>query len=299
VCGRSTGGIVCALSTINLTFGAATTWTTTFGDNGGWNVAKSYWGTVRFPDVNGDGKDDVCARGAAGVQCELSTGAAFGSGALWSNRYSDANNWGTSEGHWGTIQYVDLNGDGKDDICGRAGGGIACGLSTGSTFATPTTWNANFSDAAGWGGSRSYYGTIRYADVTGDGKLDVCGRGAGGIVCGPSTGTSFAGPQTWNSEFSDANGYGGSESYYGTIEYPDVNGDGRADVCGRRSTGILCGLSNSATFVLNTLRSSGFSNAAGWIDNENQWRTIRYPDLNNDKKADVCGRSADGVVCAR
>src|SRR5258708_25694656 len=35
---------------------------------------------------------------------------------------------------------------------------------------------------------RSYYGSIRLADINGDGLADLCGRGPNGIVCAISNG---------------------------------------------------------------------------------------------------------------
>ena len=37
-----------------------------------------------------------------------------------------------------------------------------------------------------------------------------------------------------------AGGWAGAEYYWGTIHYPDLDGDGKADVCGRASGGLYC-----------------------------------------------------------
>src|ERR1044071_3894422 len=57
---------------------------------------------------------------------------------------------------------VDLNGDGKADVCGRGAGGIHCARSVTSAFGTTTIWQSHFSDAAGWNSSPAYYSTIRF-----------------------------------------------------------------------------------------------------------------------------------------
>ncbi len=36
------------------------------------------WPTIRWADVNGDGRQDVCARLDTGLTCWLSTGTGFG-----------------------------------------------------------------------------------------------------------------------------------------------------------------------------------------------------------------------------
>jgi hypothetical protein len=94
-----------------------------------------------------------------------------------------SNAWGSNEWHWGTIDFPDVNGDGKADRCGRGMSGIYCALSTGSSFEEGTVWTSNYSNDKDWGTSESYWGTIQFPDVTGDGRADVCGRGAAGIVC--------------------------------------------------------------------------------------------------------------------
>ena len=101
-----------------------------------------------------------------------------------------------------------------------------------------------FSDAEGWGQSNTYYDAIRLADVNGDGKPDLCGRGYAGIVCSLGNGDRTFGPlNVWTSDFSNAAGWGDPQ-YGTTVMFADINNDGSADVCGRGSAGIQCALSN-------------------------------------------------------
>jgi hypothetical protein len=64
-------------------------WTPAFSDATGWSVSQAYWGTISYPDLNGDGKQDVCGRVDDGLMCALSNGASFGSVLLWTATYSD------------------------------------------------------------------------------------------------------------------------------------------------------------------------------------------------------------------
>ena len=73
-------------------FGPMTLWETAFSDAGGWGLPQ-YGNTMMFADINGDGKRDVCGRGAAGIYCELSAGTGFGSFFLAQSFFSDANGW--------------------------------------------------------------------------------------------------------------------------------------------------------------------------------------------------------------
>jgi MYXO-CTERM domain-containing protein len=56
-----------------------------------------------------------------------------------------------------------MNGDGKDDVCGRAAAGVLCALSNGGGFDAATLGPA-WSNTNGWG-TEWYYGTLRYGGV--------------------------------------------------------------------------------------------------------------------------------------
>src|SRR5262249_34216735 len=143
VCGRAGNGIVCELSDgVELT--SLPTWTTYFSDGGGFEANESYWGTIHFPDLKGDGKADVCARAAPGVFCGLSNGTSFDTVTKWDSYYADSGVWDEDPKYWSTIQFPDINGDGKADICGRAPNGVVCELSDGTKFTNLLTWTTTF-----------------------------------------------------------------------------------------------------------------------------------------------------------
>ena len=298
ICGRASGGIYCALST-GSAFSAPSYWTTAYSNADGWIGAEYYWGTIEYPDLNGDGNQDICGRASGGIYCALSTGSAFSTPSYWTTAYSNADGWIGAEYYWGTIEYPDLNGDGNQDICGRASGGIYCALSTGSAFSTPSYWTTAYSNADGWIGAEYYWGTIEYPDLNGDGNQDICGRASGGIYCALSTGSAFSAPSYWTTAYSNADGWIGAEYYWGTIEYPDLNGDGNQDICGRASGGIYCALSTGSAFSAPSYWTTAYSNADGWIGAEYYWGTIEYPDLNGDGNQDICGRASGGIYCSR
>jgi hypothetical protein len=81
--------------------------------------------------------------------------------------------------------------------------------------------------------------TIRLGDLNGDGLADACGRAPEGIVCALATGNGYLAPSIWLPEMSDAAGWA---RYGATIALADVNGDGRADVCGSGPDGPVCAL---------------------------------------------------------
>ena len=287
LCARDSQGIVCELST-GAGFGAAVRGPD-WSDTGGWTGIQ-YYSTIQFADVNGDGKADVCARGAAGIQCALSNGTGFPTvvtGPAW----SDAAGWDKPQ-YYGTIQFADVNGDGKADVCGRSSVGVACALSDGNGFPTVVTGPA-WSDAGSWENPQ-YESTIRYADVNGDGLVDVCGRAAAGILCELSNGNGFP-TEIQGPKWDDASGWN-TAAYYTSIQFADVNGDGKADICARDSNGVICELSNGTGFPTE-VTGPPWSSAGGWDDPQYD-STMGFADINDDGMDDVCARGWAGMQCA-
>ncbi len=283
-----TGGT--ALPAMSLTYGGATvsypslsspTPFTPFADSQGWGT-EAHFTTIRYADINGDGAADVCGRSTAGIGCYLSSkNGSFSStriaGPAWASPGFDADAYND------TISYADVNGDGKADVCARLSTGISCYLSNGSGFPTAFAGPA-WSDAAFWN-STSRYQTIRYGDINGDGKADICGFNGTALECHLSTGTAFS--------TSTITGPGSAVMRFPTtVGLADVNGDGKADACGRTTGGLECFLSTGSGFgaqVNGPLWSGGFTD---WKD-----RTIQYTDVNGDGKADICGASDSGYDC--
>lgn len=293
ICGRAGNGIICGLST-GTSFGAVTEWTSEFGD-GVWDTSPSYYGTIQFPDVNGDGKADVCGRGPNGLVCAVSTGTAFAVPSSWNSSYSDADGY-TIDMYWKTLSFPDLNGDSKADLCARGGAGMLCALSTGTAFSAPSAWTSEYSSAGGWD-DPDHYKTIQYVDINGDGKADVCGRGGDQILCAVSTGTEFGPAAGWTNGYHDGAGWNSDPAYWATIRFEDVNGDGMADVCGRGVNGVRCAVSNGSAFTNLGNWDMVYSDANSWNTHPSHWSTIRFPDLNGDGAADVCGRHESGLMC--
>lgn len=144
--------------------------------------------------------------------------------------------------------YLDVNGDGLEDDCGRIYAGIACILGgTPSDGSMVMLWTTNFSDEQGW--NKPYYGdTVQFADVNGDLLTDVCGRSARGVVCALSDGTRFGNWRRWDEQMTNQNGWA-DPVYYRSIRVDDVDGDGRADLCANGPFGYECRYSNGYVFL--------------------------------------------------
>lgn len=284
ICGRDDGGIYCGINN-GSGFGSFKYWITQYGS--GWE-SESFSGTIQYPDLNGDGLPDICGRASNGIHCALNNGNGFSSYSQWSFSYGSG--WDAAS-YALTIRFPDLNGDGLPDICGRSNSGMYCGLNTGTGtgFGSYSYWTSSY--GLGWE-SAQYYSTIQYPDLNADGLPDICGRDDDGIYCAINNGTHFVSYVRWVQGY--GNGWEGS-SHYGTIQYPDVNGDGLPDICGRASDGMYCALNNGATFTQYGQWTTFFG--AGW-EGSSHYGTIRYIDLDGDSFVDVCGRQDNGIYCA-
>lgn len=115
-------------------------------------------------------------------------------------------------------------------------------------------------------------------DVDGDGRADICARAEDGVQCALNEGgTTFGATTRWTDSFSDANGWSNA-AYYTSIHYPDLDGDGSADICSRAPTGMLCGLSDRASSFAVSSWSTDFSNGQGF-DAVSSTSTLRTPVL--------------------
>ncbi|MBA2663578.1 MAG: VCBS repeat-containing protein [Bradymonadaceae bacterium] len=256
----------------------------------GWNRPEFYT-TFRLVDIDGDGRDDVCARGPQGWSCQLSTGTGFGEhvvGPTW----SDASGFGRAQ-YYGTIRTGDLNGDGKQDVCIRRIAGFDCFLSTGRGFER-FALNEHFSNAGGWSDMK-YWSSLRLVDFDGDGRDDVCARFSGGIRCLRSTETGFGEDLVAIAALSDASGWSDPTNHM-TLRTGDVNGDGAQDFCVRANAGMRCyGLDGTESF---SLAGPEWSDASGW-DKPQHYHTVALTDIDPDRRRDLCARASAGLVCAR
>ncbi len=154
LCIRTSTDLRCALST-GAGFGE-TLIVGALSNASGWADPTNYR-TLRAGDVDGDGAVDLCARSDDDVLCWSWDGAEFvrRTGPAW----ADGSGWAATPAYFDTIRLVDVDGDGRDDICGRAGAGWTCHHARGDAFADPIG-SALMADAQGWSGSPAYWTTI-------------------------------------------------------------------------------------------------------------------------------------------
>src|SRR5206468_3698422 len=106
-----------------------------FGD---WSSASK----VKFPDVDGDGRADACARGNDGLYCARGRGdGTFGQATRWAAApFRNVDGSGAPD-RYGTLRFGDLDGDGRDDVCIRTAVDISCALTRDAGFAAATAWS--------------------------------------------------------------------------------------------------------------------------------------------------------------
>ena len=233
-CGRGSTGVSC-------TSGLASA---DYSDAQGWEQGAYYWGSVRF--VSDADHLGVCGRGDDGILCDANTGTRWGAMRTWSRAFSSVNGWNT-ESTGTTIQFADVDNDGRVDTCGRSPLGLECATQApgGGSFTNEHIWSlhGDFSDSDGgesWAASPAYFGSIQLVDINRDGFADACGRGWDGIWCALSTGVGFERRKLVEPfGFTDALGWA-APARGSTLRFGDLDGDARLDVCGRDGSGVVC-----------------------------------------------------------
>lgn len=292
LCARADAGIRCWRS-LGDGFEATAIEGPALADDVGWR-SPAYHGTLRMADVDGDGRDDLCVRSASDFRCYPSVGSvpALGFGAPWTlPELSDALGF-AEPSRYGSIRMADVDGDARVDLCARAAEGMRCWPSTGAGFGAPLEGPA-WSDAAGWQRPERW-STIRAVDVDGDGRADLCARGADGLECHLAADGAFVGPIA-GPAWSDASGWADYDNY-STIRLADIDADGDADACGRANAGVVCYPWTGQGFGTDAIAGPELSDASGWND-VRSYSTLRLVDVDGDARADLCARAADGLRC--
>ena len=260
------------------------------------------WPTITNPDINGDGHSDVCWRHDEGYYCSISNGnGGFEHPRKALSDFSNDNDFDDGDDNWPTIRNPDINADGRSDVCARYDSGYTCYLSNGNGIFIGTGGNLpDFGNGNDFDEGDDNWPTIGNPDINGDGRPDVCGRHDSGYTCYLSDGNgTFRHRGEVLTHMSNDEGFYGADNWP-TIKNPDINGDGRSDVCWRHDDGYYCAMSEGAsnTFTNHQKKFHQLSNHAGFDDGDDNWPTISHPDINGDGMSDTCWRADDGYYCA-
>lgn len=322
ICVRRPDGVYCGMyDPSTRSFAEPTRRSTDFADGDGldWG-ATMYGSTVQLGQVDGRPGADLCGRGRLGVYCAGWDGNGFSGFSLRTTAFSDAQGYASRPALYASLRLADVTGDGYDDLCALSDTpdrGIVCAINRKDGTFGPTTpfIDAGFTDRfssaeleAQLGGHRFLLEknarTLQFGDISGDGFNDVCARSSRGVYCAlnvpnpsnPTAGT-FRHFKKWSdaNDFKDQAGWSSAAHRYGSIRLADIDGDGRADICGRTPTGLQCGLSLGMLFAAHkpVLTVDPYDDASRW-NQDRYGASLMFPDLNGDRHADVCARGPYG-----
>ncbi len=197
---------------------------------------------------------------------------------IWSVLLSDGTEvynqaWGTwsTAINWQHVQVADFDGDGLQDIVGRANNGSWWVARSQATEFVSERWGA-WSSAVNWT-------SVLAGDFDGDGRDDLVGRAANGSWwVARSTGSAFSN-QLW--------GNWSNQITWRDIQVADVNGDGRDDLVGRDANGVWWVARSDGTQFVNETWGS-WSSAINWTQ-------VLAADFDGDGRDDVVGRASTGA----
>ncbi len=269
-------------------YAAPTRWTDEFTWESGWSSSGSQERTVA--DIDGDGRFDLIGFGQSKTQYALSNGAGFD--AAKSQGIYSYNHGYTNNARYPRI-IADVDGDGRSDIIGFGNSAVQVSRSLGDRFEEPQSWSREMTYGnGGWDNTKNIRSA---ADINGDGRSDIIGFGQSKLIFQLSTGNGFSEPVTLQGQFTTDAGYTTPATHPRYMG--DVNGDGRADIVGFKSGGVVeVGLSTGEGFLPGEVWTEAFvaDTPSGWIPGQNPRFVI---DMNGDGLADLVGfRNGDVIV---
>jgi hypothetical protein len=230
-----------------------------------WNPNVT-WVDVHTGNFTGDGKTDIIGRVLETGQWWVAVPGESGgyTTSLWTT-------WSTGV-TWADVKVGDFNGDGRDDIVGRAlqSGQLWVAQSTGVSF-TNSLW-ATWSTGATWV-------DVQVGNFQGGVKQDIAGRWlqGGQWWVSESTGTSFTSSlwTTWSTAVT-----------WVDVNVGDFNGDGKADIVGRAKELGQWWVAESTGGAFTDSLWATWSTGVTWVD-------VRVGDFNSLHMSSIAGRAKE------
>jgi glucose/arabinose dehydrogenase len=285
---------------------------------GGW-ISQDDYPRALF-DMDGDGLCDIVGFAEAGVYAALSSPGSGGEPGF-ADSFPISAFFGASQnsGGWTTQntyprQVGDVNHDHLGDIVGFASDGMYVSICNFNfVYDNPVKVLDTFGQSPAAGGwiSQDRY-PRQLADINGDGAADIVGFGEAGVyvalaIPDPAladlrfAAPAFASPVLALANFAAAPEAGGfvSQNNYPRI-VADVNGDGKADIVGFATEGVIVSLAaGEGRFDAPFLALNGLGTAlatGGWTDQGHYPRQVA--DVNADGRADIVGFGETAVFVA-
>jgi hypothetical protein len=265
-----------------------------FSDADGWDDAK-YYATIHSADIDGDGVDELLGRGWDGmIVFQFDSSWLVWDMVASGGPFPDALGYDEAK-YYATIHSADIDGDGVDELLGRGWDGMyVFRYNAASNSWDMVASNGPFRDAEGYDEAK-YYATIHSADIDGDGKDELLGRGLDGMYVFRYNAAS----NSWdmvasNGPFPDALGWDDAK-HYATIHSADINGDGRDELLGRAVAGMEAwGFDAASNSWVKGASGGPFPDALGW-DDAKHYATIHSGDFDGDGRDELMGRAVVGM----
>jgi len=269
----------------------------------GWDKAP-YYSTILLADIDGDGRAELLARGPGGILVNYFDTAT----GVWIAKnpgppFSDQEGYNRAP-YYSTLQAANIDDRPGAELIIKASTGIEVWtyhkdtdswqkLASHYPFADPDPVT-NPNPSTDWT-KPQYYTTIRLADIDGDGRAELLGRGVDGIqVYGWNTGNNTWEPRKPGPPLAD--GVWDQPQYYATIQFADIDGQPGAELIARGQDGIV-------TYFYDKNTDSWTLNDKGppWTD-DNHWNlpqfysTIQLANIDDKAGAELLGRSDAGML---
>jgi hypothetical protein len=264
-----------------------------WADKNGWDAAE-YYSTIQTADIDGDGANELLARGVNGMDTYKWTDSEWKKLKGGSPSWSDAAGWNKVQ-YYSTIQTADIDGDGADELLVRAAGGMDTYKWTGSEWKSLKAGNPPWLDAYDWDDSEAYR-TIQTGDLDGDGKAELIARSVDWLEVYTWTDgewktffnflahTYWPTYQGWN-----------KPGYYLTIQSADIDGEKGDELLIRNASGMLAYKWNPTSKLLDRIVSDNPKLADDyWADGDN-YLTIQTGDVDGDGADDLIARGVYGI----
>ncbi|MBV9589553.1 MAG: FG-GAP repeat protein [Hyphomicrobiales bacterium] len=242
------------------------------------------WSVAGLADFNGDGTNDFLWRNQNGTLVDWTMN---GSQIASSQTVTFGGSPATPDSTWNVAGLGDFNGDGKDDVLWRnANGSLVDWTMNGSQV----TASQQVTLGGGAAAPDSSWSVAGIGDFNGDGKADVLWRNASGSLID----WTMNGSQITNAQQVTLGGSAVSpDSTWSVAAVGDFNGDGKADILWRNTSGALIDWSMNGSQITNEQQVTLGGSA---VSLDSSWQIAQIGDFNGNGTSDILLRNTNGAM---